>query len=862
MKYKFFVVAAFTTLLFAKSLYAQNVYYLPQVATGHYSGGSDRTTFILFNNSDVDTTAILTLKDFNGNSLIVTIPGFGTDSTFTIPLAAGATRFLQTDGSGDLAIGSAAVTCPTKIGVSAIFTIYDASGNYVTESGVGSSTPLSEFVIPVDTTGQFNTGLALMNIGNGDVTYILILRNTSGVEVLRTSQLTLKNGTQLARFVAGASQFFPTLGSFQGTVLVQSSGPLAALVLRQNGAPLSFTSLPVVSTTATSLTLNLAQVVDGVYSGGSIKMSFLIFNISTAPATVAIALTVPVTIPGYGAGTNFNIPLAVGGSIFLQTSASSPLVAGAATITSNVPVGASGIFTLLDTHGAFQTEAGVGDSPILTSLTLPVDITGNFDTGVAFFGPNNMTLTFQLLDKDGAKQGSPATRNLSATGHLAIFISEIFPGTSNFQGSVAITAPQQVAALTLRENRNPHSYTTLPVVSGVASGKAPVAALLAKIEAAVNATANITLNETLLPGFKLTGQVSGPGTASSVVASAGQSSIFTGSVDAATGKYLMVLPAGTYNLKVSFAPPGVPSGESATLTYSDPTAITITADATRNETLPAVTLFTVSGTVTGLGALPSATNASIVFTSNDNNMEGELTLAVDGSYQGVLPAGSYQASLQVPSIRFLPDPLQSESLVIYNLGPATISGNTVLPAYIVPATATLSGTISGSSLPMLFAGVRVSADDMSAPLITQLVLASPPSTSTASPGFTGLYQMVLAKNRSYSASVSFPLLQGLTMLGFLSFPSTAYTVNLTADTVQNFVIPAPPAQITISGKVTDNNGQGVSGVAISAVSSSLTGVPNLQFSGFAQTDANGNYSLVVLSGTNYQIIFVPPVPAS
>jgi hypothetical protein len=860
MKHRFFVVAAFTTLLFAKSLYAQNVYYLPQVATGHYSGGIDRTTFILFNNSDVDTNAVLELMDDNGNPLMVTIPGFGTDSSFTIPLTAGATRFLQTEGSGNFVSGSATVTCPTKIGVSAIFTIYDSAGNYLTESGIGSSTPLSEFVIPVDTTGQFNTGLALMSVGNGDVTYILILRNTNGVEVLRTSQQTLKNNNHLAKFVAGLGQFFPTLGSFQGTVLVQSSGPLAALVLRQNGAPLSFTSLPVVSTGATSLTLKLPQVVDGVYGGGSIKMSFLIFNISTAPATVTVALTESVTIPGYPTGKNFNIPLAVGGSVFLQTSGSSPLVAGAGTITSNVPVGASGIFTLLDTQGAFQTEAGVGDSPLLTALTLPVDITGSFDTGVAFFGPNNMTLTFQLLDKDGAKTGSPATRDLSATGHLAIFISEIFPGTSNFQGSVAITSPLGVAALTLRQNSNPHSYTTLPVVSGIASGKAPVAALLMKTETAVNATTNITLNETLPPGFKLTGQLSGPGTAGIVVASAGLTSVYAGGVDDQTGKYLIVLPAGTYNLKVSFSPPGVPSNESATLTYSDPASITITADATRDITLPAVTLFTVSGTVTGLGTLPSATNASITFTVNDNTIEGDLTLAADGSYQGVLPAGSYKASLQVPSITFPPLQLQRESLAIYNLGSASISGNTVLPAYIVPPTATLSGLISGSGLPMLFTGVSVSANDTSVPLITQLVFAAPPSTSTASPDFTGGYQMVLAKNRSYTVDVSFPLMQGFTMLGFLSFPSTAYTVNLTADTTQNFVIPAAPVQVTISGKVTNNLGVGVSGVSISALSSSLTGVPNLQFSGFAQTDANGNYSLVVLSGTNYQIIFVPPVP--
>jgi hypothetical protein len=866
MKCRIFVAALFVSLFAANGAYAQNKYYLSHVANGNYGPGSFRMTFILFNNGDTDTTALLELTNDNGLPLIMTITGLGAGSQFTIQLPAGASQILQTDGLGSLVSGAAVVTSAANIGVSAIFTIYDNNGNYVTESGVGSSAPLASSVLPVDTTGSFNTGLALFNFSGVDATITLILRDTNGQQVA-TAPMTLRSHGHTASFIAGVGQLFPSFTNFQGTLLIQSSVPIAAMVLRQNLTPLSYTSLPVVSTSSTKQTLNLAHVATGSYAGGSFKTSFLIFNISASPANVVLALTqdngtpFSVTLQGRGTASSFTFNnLAPGGSLFLQTDGSGVLSGGAATITSNVPVGASGVFTVFNTQGAFQTESGVGDSPVLTSLTLPVDVTGNFDTGVAFYGPSGATLTFRLLSANGTLVGSSATRNLAVKGHLAEFVSQIFPGTSNFRGSVAITATSGVAALTLRQNSSPLSYTTLPVGSGTASGKTPAAALLSKTDTGITATSNVTLNETLPAGFKLTGTISGPGQGMMIIASASQSSVFAGTVDPQTGKYLVVLAAGVYNLTVGFKPNGVPTTETLLLSYAVPNTVQVSADTTRDITLPAVTLFTVSGTVTGLGTLPSASNAQIVFTSNDNTIEGELSLAADGSYQGPLPSGSYVASLRVPSISF--SLFQNESLEIYNLGSASISGNVVLPAFAVPPTARLSGTISGAGLTLPIFGANVTASDTSAPLITQITLAGPPAASSAGADLmTGQYQMILARNRMYDVNVSVPLMQGATtMIGILDFPVSANIVSLNQDTVVNFSLPALPGQVTISGRVTDGGGQPVSGVGVAAFSQSITGATNLGFTAGTQTDANGNYSIVVLSGTNYQVIFVPPTP--
>jgi len=854
MKCRIMVATLFVSLFLVNGAYAQNTHYLSHVANGDYGDGSFRMTFILFNNTDADASALLQLTDDNGQPLTMTITGLGANSQFTIQLPAGSSQILQTDGLGNLVAGAAVVTSAANIGVSAIFTIYDRNGNYVTESGVGSSEPLNSFVLPVDTTGLFNTGLALFNFGGADAAITMILRGTDGQQAA-TASLTVAGHCHTAKFISGVGQLFPAIANFQGTLLIQSPVPIAAMVLRQNLTPLSYTSLPVVPTSSTNQTLNLAHVANGVYANGSFKTSFLIFNISASPANVTLALTqdngnpLSVTISGRGAGSSFTFNnLAPGGSLFLQTDGSGSLAGGAATITSNVPIGASGVFTVFNTQGAFQTEAGVGDSLVLTSFTLPVDITGNFDTGIAFFGPSGATLTFRLLNASGILVGSSATRNLAVKGHLAEFVSQIFPGNSNFRGSVAITATSGVAALTLRQNSSPLSYTTLPVASGTASGKTPAAALLSKSETGINATSNVILNEVLPSGFKLTGTVSGPGQGTVVTASTGPGNGYSGVVNQQTGKYLILLPSGTYNLTVGFTPNGVPSGQSVSVFSPVAGSVQVSGDTTRDIILPAVSLFNVSGMVSGLNNLPPLSSLPISFNSTGNStVTARFNVnTTDGSYQGVLPSGTYTAGITA-SIAF--SILQTQSLGLLNLGSASISGNTTIPPFTVPAMAKLSGTIQSSGLPLF--GATVAARDPANSVF---------STSLAD-FLASQYQAILPRGITYSVSASTALMQGTTFLGTISFPLPASSVSLPQDVANfDFTVPALPIQVTISGQVTDSSGKPVSGVAITANSTSITGGQISQFTAFTQTDASGNYSMLLLSGTNYLISFIPPPP--
>ncbi len=181
-----------------------------------------KTTFVLCNTSNVEATANLNISDDSGNPLSMTIGG-NSNSQFAISLPAGATQFLQTDGLGDLVAGAATVNANANIGVSAIFSIYDGNGNFLAETGVDDSQPQSSFVFPVDTTGSFNTGLALFNITGDNVTVTMTLRDTAGQQAGSPVVLKLAAQSHLGRFIAGSGQLFPAFSNFQGTLLVQAS---------------------------------------------------------------------------------------------------------------------------------------------------------------------------------------------------------------------------------------------------------------------------------------------------------------------------------------------------------------------------------------------------------------------------------------------------------------------------------------------------------------------------------------------------------------------------------------------------------------------------------------------------------------
>jgi hypothetical protein len=220
-----------------------------------------------------------------------------------------------------------------------------------------------------------------------------------------------------------------------------------------------------------------------VANGGGLRTTFVVTNTSaTDTVMVTIQLTTDtggaftVTIPGAGTSNRFTFSLAPGSSQFLQTDGTGTLTAGAATITTDRPVGVLGIFSQFDDQGGLITEAGVGNATTLDRFTVPVDVRGSFSTGVALFNPGSsaVTLTLYLLDLAGVRRGTQMI-TLPPLNHVARFTAEIFSGLGGFtQGSLSVIASGPVAAVALRLNTTPRlALTTLPVVTGATMGTEP-----------------------------------------------------------------------------------------------------------------------------------------------------------------------------------------------------------------------------------------------------------------------------------------------------------------------------------------------------------------------------------------------------
>ncbi len=877
-------ILVLSLVVFASSLaglQAQEEAYLPQVANGTYAGGSMRTTFVLFNPTDFVAAATLTLTNDTGGNFSVTIPGQGTGAQFgPLVLQPGQTIFLQTDGSGPLTVGAARVQSSLPIGVSAIFTLYDAAQNFLTEAGVGNSPPLDEFVIPVDSTGLFNTGVALFNFNATDATVTYRLVGLDGNQVATTGNPKtepLPAGNHVAKFFSrDANSLFPNVNNFRGTLVVTSSQPIAALTLRQNGAPLSNTTLPVVSSAEDRTSFNLAQVANGLdaASGLSMRTTFVIVNVSGGAVTVNFTVRrpdgspLPVTIPGVANNVaTFSTNVPPGGSAFLQTSGSGNLTAGSAEVTSNGPIGVTGIFTVFGAGQSFLTEAGVGDSPVRPLATLPVDITGTFSTGVALFNPSTVPVVvlIGLFNSTGVKVADAAPLIVNPKSQQAKFVGELFAGQTNFRGSMAITAGGGIAAMTLRQNTTPLTYTTLPVVDGVSQGNsgAAAAALLDAQRTDVNATANTTVNVALQAGFKLSGTVAGAQMATSVVARNSTGGQFVAAFNILTSRYLVVVPAGSYTLQVCYLPQTGSFEDLPNLSFADPNPVQVNADTTRNITIPAQTLRLVSGSVAGIAQLPANGGVFLSLSTADGTAGGFATVAANGSYQLQLPNGTYTASLLVSNLTLPAPSSPQQTHTTYNIGSVVVNSAPVTANFTLPARTTLLGIARRAGTEEIPPNSFVTATDTSGPQQQTVFTCNFPVTTSMTiidvsdpgPDVQKAFQLLLAAGRSYRLGVMLPVGANGTVI----FPTGGQLVSALG-TTQFLDVPALPGNVTISGTVTDPQGQPVSGVSVTAFSQQITGAANVTFSTFTTTDATGNYSLTVLSGTAYELNFSPPRP--
>ena len=221
----------------------------PQAADGQAGELKVSTTPVLFNLTDQTASGIIEFFKGDGSLNQVGVGGVAVSAIpFQIP--PGGVFRVDTDGVGELAVGWARVTMDQPLSGLAIFTIRDSSG-VVAAVGVEATQLFQNLEMIADTTGIFNTAMALVNPltvadGSGDPVRVTIrLLDASGLFIASTT-LELGPLQHTAQFL---TEFFPEVNGideFFGRVQISVSGSndyLAPLSLRSAAEKL--TSVPV-----------------------------------------------------------------------------------------------------------------------------------------------------------------------------------------------------------------------------------------------------------------------------------------------------------------------------------------------------------------------------------------------------------------------------------------------------------------------------------------------------------------------------------------------------------------------------------------------------------------------------------------
>jgi hypothetical protein len=418
----------------------------------------------------------------------IPLTGFSQTNVQTFSFGDKGAASIITDGNGSLTVGygrvvpDAGKTAPSGV---AIFSERNGAG-LISEAGVPASPLIQNGRIYAEVGPNGNTGagtdigLAIANPGPSPAMISFTYTRSDGTDIGSGSTI-LGAGSQEAAYLDQSPWNLPL--NFQGTFTFKSSIPISVVALQlfnnERGEPL-ITTLPVIDSTAgaNSTPALLSHFVDGdgysttvilvnqteTAQTGSIVFHDDFGNVVTLTANSTTAASFSYSIPPHS-------------SFKLQTAGGANLQSGSVTVTpnagNNTPVSLS-VFS--ESNGAVTfTQAGVPsnlgiDFRTYVEATSNQGAIGSYATGFAVANGSTSagSVTFDLYTATGVSTGLSTTVPLTALGHKAEFINELFPTlTLPFQGVLRISTTSlpeiSVVALRIRINeRGDHLETTTP----------------------------------------------------------------------------------------------------------------------------------------------------------------------------------------------------------------------------------------------------------------------------------------------------------------------------------------------------------------------------------------------------------------
>ena len=230
-----------------------NKLYFTQFGNGILDEITLRSDIVLPNPSATETASgTVMFSQTDGSAFTTEVEGLGSTSSVAFDVSPLDSTTISTTGQGEFGTGTAVVSSDRPLGGVIRFDISAPAGVGSGIAGVPASQILSGFVTPVRRlVNGINTGLAIRNVGSGEVTLDLSLRFEDGDPVPDGSTTrTIVGEGQLVDFINGLfPAVFPNPPDgpeiFVGSLVVTSDGVIAATAIEQGTNPGEFTTLPV-----------------------------------------------------------------------------------------------------------------------------------------------------------------------------------------------------------------------------------------------------------------------------------------------------------------------------------------------------------------------------------------------------------------------------------------------------------------------------------------------------------------------------------------------------------------------------------------------------------------------------------------
>jgi hypothetical protein len=481
------ILAAVPPLAFGQSTFvAPGPYAFPHIAVGGDSAGLHYVTVLqIVNNNSIATNGHFELLSDDGSPAFLLVDGAFPQSVFDVALAPGETRQIELSSNGGVASAWLKVAYTPSQALTAVIIQYRSGTSLRSEVGVDPAfNTLRQADLAFENDATLNTGIALSNPSGGPA-YVLarLWDPTTGSFVAGTVVSLAANG-HLARFVTELFPGTPNIAQMRARVSLDScidstcSGPggngFVATALRLNGD--QFTTLAVASRPdGGNLVRVFPQVAFGGPPGGQHMKTVLYFTTSAAAGASGTAEIFddngnPLNASADGAAPSSSIPFTVQSNRVarLVLSGDDTLRSGWLRISLSASVN-------LVTNAVFQTfngttlvsEASVPESEPVEKGLIYAKVQPGTNVGVAFANSAPDAATVKAVAFD--QQGIVVARRdivLPANGHLARFVTEIFPELAafpDFTGSVAVHSDTSFSALALRLTGD--KIATLPIAA-------------------------------------------------------------------------------------------------------------------------------------------------------------------------------------------------------------------------------------------------------------------------------------------------------------------------------------------------------------------------------------------------------------